>query len=383
MKNDTFYKQVVGKIVALNQDDSLSYVVIALVLGAIATFLVLQQPKMSNLVKSKVDPQDEREKITPVKSDFDWKSTTPRPYRPFKKGPHFMTMGIQTCSPNDWLLLENTYETITNLRGDIIDNNKEHTVLYHPMAQEAVEEVYELCLGYMMDKYPQYFYVDQDPAYLVNGIKDVKVAVKAKSIGSCDEIIRTLARNIEEDFLILMLDEDTQQYYLRAGSFAFPSGFDPAIKLNLALKDIHGPVPLYKEKIEKSMDRFFAKMKVGQWVQRYNWSIQTHSQLYAPSLNHAPEGVRLEPLDPKMLNFSKVYMRCERQILTRLPRTKHLLFTIRTYLTPLSELRKEERCLELAEAIDSLPDNMAHYKKREEWGPAVTAYLRKEVEGVV
>jgi hypothetical protein len=268
MKKSAIYEEVIDKTLALNLDESLTYWAIAVLLAVVTTYLVLQQPKKAtaNVQKSKAAARDQVETTTPVGDAFDWKTTQPRRYRPFKKGPHFMTMGIQTCSANDWLLLENTYETITELRAGIIDKNREHTVLVHPMAKDAVEEVYELCFRYMTDKYPRYFYVDEDPDYLVNGIKNVKIPRKAKVLETSDEMIRTLARNIEEDFLILIFDEETQQYYLRAGSFAFPSGFDPAVKLNLALKDIHGPVPLYKEKIEKSMDRF-------KWVSGFRDSI--------------------------------------------------------------------------------------------------------------
>jgi hypothetical protein len=98
--------------------------------------------------------------------------------------------------------------------------------------------------------------------------------------------------------------------------------------------------------------------------------------LYAPALNHAPSHIELKPLERSDLDFDKVFLRVERQILTRLPRTNALLFTIRTYATPLSHVKAEGKGPELAEAIDGLPAALAHYKKAVEWGPAVKDYLR-------
>ncbi|ANB11986.1 hypothetical protein AWJ20_214 [Sugiyamaella lignohabitans] len=333
--------------------------------------------------------------IVPVSRSFDWENENPRKYRPYKPGPYFMTMGLRALDPNDWLLLENTYKDITKARAEIVENHRDNTVLTNPLAIEAVDETYDMFVNYITKKFPKYFYTTRRrPGYIYNAIKkdyipstseqydkDFEESIPDKK-ERMDSKIRLLAKHFEEDFLILIYDEKTQQYYLRAGSFAFPSGFNPAEKLNLALKDIHGPVPLYKEKIENAMDRFFHKIEVGKWVQRYNWSIQGHTNLYAPTLNHAKKGAKLKAINPDELDFDKVFLRVERQVLTRLPNTKHLLFTIRTYVTPLSQIREEDRALELVEAIDNLPDNVAHYKKRDEWGPAVKAYLQRESDGI-
>lgn len=324
-------------------------------------------------------------KVSAVPKSFNWAKTEPRPYRPFRAGPYYMTMGLTKCSPNDWLLLENTYKDITKLRSEIVDKHRQNTVLHHPMADDPIKEVYDMCVNYVLTKFPKYFVVDsENPELVHNKITDVKIPKSSTSFTSKDgvsEMIRTIARNIEEDFLILMYNEDDKQYYLRSGTFAFPSGFDPAEKLNLALKDIHGPVPLYKQRLEESMDRYFERIKVDEWIERFNWGIQTHEELYAPVENHAAPDTEVKALKAEDLDFSKVFLRCERQILTRLPKTQALLFTIRTYLTPLSQIRKEPRALELADAIQNLPDSLAHYKKREEWGDAVIQYLNHESNG--
>lgn len=49
----------------------------------------------------------------------------------------------------------------------------------------------------------------------------------------------------------------------------FPAGFSPLAKQGMILKDIHKPVPMYKEKLEASMDRYFSKVKVGDYVKRF------------------------------------------------------------------------------------------------------------------
>ena len=47
------------------------------------------------------------------------------------------------------------------------------------------------------------------------------------------------------------------------------------------------------------MDRFFAKVEVGKYVRRVNWSVTTNAELYAAGTDttHAHEGDEIEELD--------------------------------------------------------------------------------------
>lgn len=290
-----------------------------------------------------------------------------------------MTMGLKKVDLNEWLLMDETYGDVCDIREKVITENPEQTVLSEPMAAEAVSETYDMMIGFMVQRYPMYFV--KEGSMVKNLARKTEFPLMAKHFPKNtppQTLIRIVTQNCQEDFLLMIWDEETQQYRLRSGSFAFPSGFDPSYKLNMTLKEIHGPVPLYKEKIEFSMDKFFAKLKVGQWVQRVNWAVQAHTNWYAPTQNHSSAEKILEPLKYDELNFDKVFLRCERQWLTRLPKTGAIVFTIRTYLTPLSVIKQEGRALEFADAILALPDNVAHYKNRPLWGSAVVEYLSSE-----
>lgn len=318
----------------------------------------------------------EADEIVPVDDSFDWAQEPPARIRPFKPGEYHMTMGIKRCSANDWLRIEDTYQRITKLRSEITAEHKDHTVIANPIAKDGCYETYNKIIDFMCQKYPRYF-VRVDDGRVHNTINDCYMPGRADYFGDdLDELLLTIVRNIEEDVLILLFDEETGKYFLRAGCFVFPSGFDPAEKVNKQLKDIHQPVPLYSEKLERAMDNYFQRIAANQYVERANWSCQTHTKLYSPLLNHAAEGIKLTALKREDLNFDQCFLRCERQILTRLPKTKHLVFTSRTYTTPLSQIKAEGLGPNLALAIEGLPPRVAQYKKRDEWGPAIISYMR-------
>jgi hypothetical protein len=81
-------------------------------------------------------------------------------------------------------------------------------------------------------------------------------------------------------------------------------------------------VPGYKEKLEKSMDRFFEKLEVGKCVRRVNvsslpfayiwieadgekWTITTDDRLFVPSGNHLYDGeeAKEEEIDIDKVGF--------------------------------------------------------------------------------
>lgn len=112
--------------------------------------------------------------IDPVASDFDWETEDPIPYRPFKKGPYNLTMGLKNLGQDEWLLLEKTYLNSTNERAEIVSDPKttKHTVLVTPEAVESLCELYDITLNYLQQKYPMYFYIDKSESKLmINAIR--------------------------------------------------------------------------------------------------------------------------------------------------------------------------------------------------------------------
>lgn len=109
------------------------------------------------------------------------------------------------------------------------------------------------------------------------------------------------------------------------------------------------------------------------------WAVQTHSRLFAPGGNHIRPGDAVKEeqhIDPKAARF-----RVELQTLTRLPETQAILFSFKTYLYPLGDIKAEGLGPHLADAIEGLKAGNAPgmwlYKGGARWGRAVCEYLRE------
>jgi len=161
-----------------------------------------------------------------------------------------------------------------------------------------------------------------------------------------------------------------------------------------------------REKLEMSLERFFKRLAVDNPVIRNNYFIQ----IVGPDedRNNASNTMSNEyaDLDPNELawsstvngsedNFSPgngghgaashktvlvspstLRFRTERQTLRRLPKSGAILFTIRTYIFPVTELGKERGIpARMASAIRSWPVDVAKYKALALYEDVLLGYL--------
>jgi hypothetical protein len=150
-----------------------------------------------------------------------------------------------------------------------------------------VDELYTWLVGtYLPTRFPTLFTLN--PTSLYNTVTSLPLPLSPP--GDPIETLKLLGENLDEDFLLLLPSSDGDGYVLKGYGTCFPAGFNTKEKFGLKLRDIHGPVPGYKEKIGLSMDRFFDRLEVGRVVLRSNWSITTHDRLFAASGNHLYAG---------------------------------------------------------------------------------------------
>lgn len=76
----------------------------------------------------------------------------------------------------------------------------------------------------------------------------------------------------------------------------------------------------------------------------------------------------------------QTFVRIELQTLTRLPKTNAILFSFKTYMYPVQQLKDEGGGPDFADAVEGLASGnapgMRIYKGSVRWGKAVCAYLR-------
>ncbi|KAF2724582.1 hypothetical protein K431DRAFT_262555 [Polychaeton citri CBS 116435] len=357
---------------------------------------------------------DPYEAIEPVGNGFVLDKTEPIKLRPFRPK-YFLTMSLENTTLSDFILMDKTYVGRANLRRQLIKDHQDATVQCNHSAEAAVKEFYRWTTGtYLPRRYPMLYRLEaphpesekQQSQLLKNLVTGASSPTDADAMSPID-CLKTLGETVDTDFLFLLpsstAPDGSPIYHLQAFVTCFPSGFSTRQKLGLPLAQIHAPVPGYAAKLEKSMDRFFARVEVGKIVKRANWSITTDDVLFCEEGTHIRENedgeAGAEPKNERMLEANEhsieedierqrenvkienCRLRVERQTLHRLPVSKALVFAFKTYQERLEDVKADGDGNTLADAIDGLGignvPGMRVYKRGVVWGDRVAAYLRQ------
>lgn len=214
-----------------------------------------------------------------------------------------------------------------------------------------------------------------------------------------EDPMQMAARMVQDD-LAIMFEKSDGQYYLLAGSILLAGFWRLEDKFGMPLSEIHtsGDVPGFREKLEKGMMNFFRRVQPNGPVQRVcppeltshgylhiltprqnNYFIQVDDELaWSSSIGDedGAEGTVGWFTAEKNKAIKHHYFRSERQTLRRLPRSGGVVFTIRTYFHPITEICEEPYVPgRLASAVRSWGDDVSKYKGKDRYQEVLLEYL--------
>lgn len=163
-------------------------------------------------------------------------------------------IAFKKMEPDWWLELENTYVRRIAQRKELYAAHGKSVLQVTPGAERATKELMEMALQFLVTRYPQYFSLETRmgtrPNVLFNRILDKEFMIREM------DPLEVLLENVPEDFALMLRNEETGEYELRAGVICSSLGWSLGTKIGMNLKQIHQPIPDYKEKMSMSMDRY-------------------------------------------------------------------------------------------------------------------------------
>lgn len=158
---------------------------------------------------------------------------------------------------------------------------------------------------------------------------------------------------VQEDWALMSSESPVR---LIAGLICFPSRWNLADKIGLDSNGIHAPVPRFQS-VAKPAQNFLERITVDKPMWRINWTIHDSNELFCPGPHPAAQDLTAENV------LSRTFLRIERQTLRRLPQTKAVAFSIRTYVHPMNEVLSDESRGELLKkTLANLDSETAGYK---------------------
>lgn len=178
-----------------------------------------------------------------------------------------------------------------------------------------------------------------------------------------------VGRQVQEDLLLLAGTPPA----LVAGQLCFANDWSLEEKLGLPFAAVHAPVGDSVAPMLRAAGTFVERLPPNRPVWRLNWSFK-HSPDLDQTTRHAPrlkaELAALAPtLTPDTIG-ERLFVRVERQTLTRLPRSGAVLFTVRTHQRRLAaEAADPDRAARMRATLRSTPPGLLDYK-------SITPFLR-------
>jgi hypothetical protein len=275
-------------------------------------------------------------------------------YLPFTPGPFRLRVGARPLDLDEWLEVDASYEQELAEKRRLLGERPDDVLAWLLDTEAASREVLDEVVGHLR-------------THFRDRLGDVAPPADAA------HPIDAAGRLVQED-LCLHLEVDGE-LVLAAASVCFPAKWDLRDKIGRPIRAIHQPVPGYDDALGAPVDRLLARLPIDRPVWRLNWSVNSDPALFQSKVGRSsPPEVTVDDAGERL------FLRVERQTLRRFPRFDSVLFTIRTYQRPFSELsgRPDVR-RDLAAAIRELPEPMRAYKGlRVNAAPAV-AWLERDV----
>lgn len=186
-----------------------------------------------------------------------------------------------------------------------------------------------------------------------------------------------VGRHVQEDLLVL----DGSPPALVAGQLCFANDWSLGEKLGLPFTAIHAPVGDSVAPMLRAAGTFVERLPPNRPVWRLNWSFK-HSPELDQTTRHAPrlkaELARLAPALTPATAGERLFVRVERQTLTRLPRSGAVLFTVRTFQNRLAdEAADPTRAARMLAVLRTTPPGLLEYKSIAPFLEPLLAYLAR------
>ncbi|MDQ0246860.1 hypothetical protein J2S09_004480 [Bacillus fengqiuensis] len=270
------------------------------------------------------------------------------------------------------------YEKEMGRKRSLLKKYPERCFQSRPHTRQGQWEIVELVMAHLTVYYPDRFALNKNGkhwAFHNKKLKEIHHFIFGDETTLPCEPLDFIGRHVQED-LLLMMQRDGD-LFLDAGQLCFPANWSLAFNLGMSFKEIHKPIPGFKEEaLDDRILRFLMHLEAGNPWWRKNWSLMAGNRLDT-SLETFDEWGKERKNVTKENAGHLVHLRVEVQKLFRLPRSHSILFTIHTHLLPLEKLVQNREWLEQFHGIiQELPSFIADYKGISPYKGAVIDYLK-------
>jgi hypothetical protein len=264
-------------------------------------------------------------------------------YRPYRWAAAEFQLGLRPFTLDRWISMETDYAANMREKRGRLAAYPDRYYRALPSSLPAQRELRERMVAHLLKDHAQRFIRAGD---LVTST-DSNCAFDLGD-GSIEPLLQ-LSQFIEEDFMLI--EEVDGSALITAASNVYSSSGRLVASVGRAIDWAHIPVPGLSEILGRRIDRIVGSVHATTPAERFNWQLTPMASIFFPrddphAANAAAMHAILETLRAEPQRAGELlWIRVERQTLSRLPESGAVAFSLHTYSDPLSSIKADAESL--------------------------------------
>ncbi|AKM10407.1 heme-dependent oxidative N-demethylase subunit alpha family protein [Croceicoccus naphthovorans] len=186
--------------------------------------------------------------------------------------------------------------------------------------------------------------------------------------------LEQVARAHWEDFCLLNRD-DQGRWVLTGAAVAFPTDWHLADKIGKPMLDVHAPIDGYADQLATAVDKFMDGLRAPHIFGRTNAFVMANGDWrYLPTDDPAARFAHVTTENAG----EKLFVRCERETLRKLPKSGAIVFTIGIHVVPLGTL-SDAGVARIAQSIEGFAGGEGNRRAAPHYANALAGYAAKRL----
>lgn len=264
-------------------------------------------------------------------------------YRPYRWAAPQFQLGLRPFTLDRWISMETDYAVNMRDKRELLAAYTDRYYRALPSSLPAQRELRGRIVAHLLNDHAQRF------IRTGNLISPVDSGCVFDLEDNGVEPLLQLSQFIEEDFMLI--EEVEGHALITAASNVYSSSGRLVASVGQAIDWAHIPVPGLTRMLGRRIDRIVGSVHATTPAERFNWQLTPMASIFFPRDNpHAANAVAmhaiLEPLCAAPRRAGELlWIRVERQTLSRLPDSGAVAFSLHTYSDPLSSIEADEESL--------------------------------------
>jgi hypothetical protein len=260
-------------------------------------------------------------------------------YRPYRWAGVDFQLGLRRIRPDSWILIGGEHSEMMRQKRARLDDYRSFYYGSLPDSLPAQRELRQRVTTHLL--------ADHSQSFVRNG-SEIRSLITGQVIDLDDhttEPLLQLSYLIEEDFMLL--DKVGGAARITAASNAYSTSGRLVASVGHDVAWAHEPVPRLTDKLGVRINQVIDSIHPAYPCERFNWQLTPMATVFFPHDNpHAANAAAMHEAVEKLRHDpgragELLWLRVERQTLSRLPDSNAVAFSLHTYSDPLSSVQSD------------------------------------------